>query len=126
MEDPRAPVSDAKSRTGAPVCLKWDTSDVVRTCDPPAPVLVDLRSVDPHAGRPAYRTVQPPSLRVRASGLRLERDVEGYLLAWIRLADGQWRALVNVELRSANQQTILSMTLYVQPDAVRPKNEETQ
>lgn len=119
------PVRDVVSRTGPPVRLQWERgSDVARICDPPVPVLVSMRAVDPGAGQPDYSSNgSHPSLRVRAAGIRFEPVESGYLLAWIRLADGQWRAIVSVELRSANQRSSLQTTLYVAGEAVRKREE---
>lgn len=114
-------VFDLVSRTGPPLRLQWEAdSGGVRVCDPPVPVEVQMRSVDPEAGQPDYGTkANHPSLRVRASGIRFEAVENGWLLAWVRLADGQFRAIVAVELRSANNRTALHIQLYVRPEAVR-------
>lgn len=91
-------------------------------CDPPVAVEVQMRSVDPDAGRPDYSSnAKHPSLQVRASGIRFEAVENGWLLAWIRLSDGQFRAIVAVELRSANKRTALDIQLYVRPGAVRKR-----
>lgn len=116
---------DTVSRTGPPVHLEWDPdSGVVRTFDPPTPVIVDMRGIDPGAGQPDYASNRThTALGVRAAGIRFEAAAEGYLLAWIRLYDGQWRGIVSVELASANHRTLLNVTLYVHPDWIQPKNE---
>ena len=81
-----------------------------------------MRLVDPTAGRIDHRSNSShPSLKGRASGLRFERVQDGHLLAWIRLADGQWRALVAIEMDSANHRTCLTIALYVPPDAISQK-----
>jgi hypothetical protein len=117
------PGCDLQSRTGPSLHLQWEVGGGgVWICDPPVPVEVQMRSVDPDAGRPDYASnANHPSLRVRAAGIRFEPIEPGWLLAWLRLADGQFRAIVSVELRSANQRTVVAMHLYVRPEAVRKK-----
>ncbi|MGO3328384.1 hypothetical protein [Gordonia sp. (in: high G+C Gram-positive bacteria)] len=80
-----------------------------------------MRSIDPDAGMPAYESGPHPSLRIRAAGIRFEPVIDGFLLAWLRLCDGQWRGLVSVHLSSANKRTHVDTTLYVRRDAIRPK-----
>lgn len=117
------PVSGISSRTGPPLRLRWETDGGgVRLYDPPVPVLVSMRSIDPAAGRPDYESsTTHPSLRVRAAGIRFEPVESGYLLAAVRLSDGQWRAIVHIELHSANGRTGIQVPLWVQPEAVRRK-----
>lgn len=115
--------TDAKPKTvcvGPAVRVEASDAGIVRVFDPPRPVLVDMRAVDPTAGQPAYASnPHHPSLRVRAAGIRFEPEVHGRQWAWIALADGQWRALVSVSLESANRQTRFETMLYLPADAIR-------
>lgn len=128
MNPHRGPAPNLVSRTGPPLRLQWEergSGGVVRLCDPAVPVIVSMRSVDPAAGMPDYRSNQThPTLGVRAAGIKLGMTEEGFLLAWVRLADGQWRAIVAIDLESANGRTGLQLTLYVRPEAVRKRDED--
>lgn len=116
---------DIQSRTGPATQVSWEPSDrTVCLCEPPVPVIVRMRSVDPDAGQPIYQSsTTAPSLRVRASGIHFESFVDGYLLAQFRLSDGQWRCLVSVQIGSRNRRTSIGLTLYVRPEAIRLKTE---
>lgn len=96
----------------------WSDRTTLRVIDPPRPVSVDWSQVDPTAGRPPGFARNPPPLRVRAGGVRVEPRMSGVQRAWLRLCDGQWRALVEVELTSANGRSRLALTILVVPDAI--------
>ena len=115
------PAGGVESRTGPSVYVQWEAaSRTVRLLNPPMPVMVNMRSIDPDAGRPAYELASTPSLRVRAAGIRFEPTVSGHLMAWFQLSDGQWRGLVTIQLASPNGRTGIEATLYVRPDAMTP------
>ena len=96
----------------------WSDRTTLRIIDPPRPVLVDWSQVDPTAGRPPGFARDPLPLRVRAGGVRVEPSMPGKQHAWVRLCDGQWRALVEVEISSANRHSRLTLTMLVAPDAI--------
>ncbi len=96
----------------------WSDRTTLRIINPPRPVSVDWSHVDPTAGRPPGLARQPLPLRVRAGGVRVEPRMSGVQHAWLRLCDGQWRALVEVELSSANRRSRLTLPLLVVPDAI--------
>ena len=96
----------------------WSDRTTLRMIDPPRLVSVDWSQVDPTAGRPPGFARQPPPLRVRAGGVRVEPRMPGTQHAWLRLCDGQWRALVEVEISSANRHSRLTLTMLVAPDAI--------
>ncbi|GAA4684281.1 hypothetical protein GCM10023197_45800 [Gordonia humi] len=119
------PVRGISSQTGPPLRLQWETgSRVIHLYDPPEPVSISMRSIDPVIGQPGYSSSPThPSLRVRAAGIRVEPAVDGYLLTAVRPSDGQWRAIVHIELRSANGRTGIQVPVWVQPEAVRRKED---
>lgn len=96
----------------------WSDRTTLRIVDPPRLVLVDWAQVDPTAGRPPGFACDPLPLRVRAGGVRVEPRMSGVQRAWLRLCDGQWRALVEVEVSSANRRSRLTLTMLVAPDAI--------
>lgn len=96
----------------------WSDRTTLRIIDPPRPVSVDWSQVDPTAGRPPGFARQPPPLRVRAGGVRVEPRMSGVQHAWLRLCDGQWRALVEVEVSSANRHSRLTLTMLIAPGAI--------
>lgn len=82
-------------------------------------VYVDLTRVFPTLGSVARRQDGLP-LWVRACGLRLELQIPGRQVAWVRRADGGWLACVVCCPTSANGQSRLRMQLWVEPEALRP------
>lgn len=96
----------------------WSDRTTVRIIEPPRAVSVDWSHVDPTAGRPPGFARDPLPLRVRAGGVRVEPRMPGVQHAWLRLCDGQWRALVEVEVTSANARSRLTLTILVAPDAI--------
>jgi hypothetical protein len=57
---------------------------------------------------------------VRNRGLHVDSIAPGRLLAWVRRSNGVWLAAVQIEGRSRDGQSSLTMTLWVLPHAVRP------
>ncbi|SCX15316.1 MULTISPECIES: hypothetical protein [Mycobacteriaceae] len=57
---------------------------------------------------------------VRNHGLYVDAIARGRLLAWVRRSNGVWLAVVQIEGRSRDGQSSLTMTLWVLPNAVRP------
>jgi hypothetical protein len=96
---------------------RWVDESMVRRFDPPRPVEVDWSRIDPHAGRPYGFAKAGVSLRVRAAGAHLHARMPGRQIAWLRLTDGQWRAVVDIEIASANGQSALMIRILVEPDA---------
>jgi len=84
---------------------------------PPRPVDVDLGAIlpaDPHATRSTI-------LRIRAACLDLTGTTPGQLLAWVRLTDATWIALVEVTATTGNRRGHLPIRQWVPAHAVRPK-----
>jgi len=84
---------------------------------PPLPVDVDLGAIlpaDPHATRSTI-------LRIRAACLDLTGTTPGQLLAWVRLTDATWIALVEFTATTGNRRGHLPMRQWVPARAVRPK-----
>ncbi|MFB9430030.1 hypothetical protein [Streptoalloteichus tenebrarius] len=81
---------------------------------PPTPVVVNLARV--------Y-----PSLAARGNAHRLVDGwdfgavVEGSLHHWTRSSNGSWVAFVSCAIRSADRRRSVQVSLYVPPDAVRPR-----
>lgn len=59
--------------------------------------------------------VRNRNLSVRAEGLRLEAWMRGHQIAWIRTHDLHWIAVVQVEARSENEMSSVTMTLWLSP-----------
>ncbi|WP_461666573.1 hypothetical protein [Gordonia sputi] len=97
---------------------EWSDESTLRRFIPPRTVDIDWSLVDPTAGRPFGFAREGVPLRVRAAGVRIERRMRGRQRAWVRLSDGQWRALVDVTFASANGQSALALTMMVVPDAL--------
>jgi len=97
---------------------QWSDRTTLRVLDPPRPVSIDWRTVDPAAGRPPGFSDKPLSLRIRAAGARVDAQMNAQQLGWLRMSDGQWRALCAVDIRSANNLSRLRLTLLVPPDAL--------
>jgi len=69
---------------------------------------------DPHATRSTI-------LRIRAACLDLTGTTTGQLLAWVRLTDATWIALVDFTATTGNRRGHLPMRQWVPARAVRPK-----
>lgn len=82
--------------------------------DQPVDVLTHL--LWPEADRPMYLSPAP----VRAHGLAVPSIAHGNLVAWVRRTSGTWLAVVNVEGRSHDGQSAVTMTLWCPRHAVRP------
>lgn len=61
----------------------WPDTRTLRVFDPPKPVVIDWRS--PSCGR-SYAAGGGASLRVRASGARIEPTMPALLMAWLRMS----------------------------------------
>lgn len=96
------------------------TADSVRV-RADVPVWLAVHAVDPDAGRPPGFAPDRPSLRVRADGIRLEASVPASLRAWIRLDDGQWRAVVVARLASPNGSLRVDVPFWCRPEAIKPR-----
>lgn len=116
MDSPSEPV----------ICAEWTTSRIssdpglATIFDPPRPVTIRTAMFDPTVGVPPGLAETPPTLKVRAGGVRLESTSLGRQVAWLRTYDGQWRALVAIELTSANARTRIETHLWLPPEAIRP------
>ncbi|MDH6244368.1 hypothetical protein [Mycobacterium sp. OTB74] len=58
-------------------------------------------------------------LWVKAGGLQIDYEMPARQLAWVRRADGSWIAVVELSVRSGNQQSSLTATLWLPPGAIR-------
>ncbi|MYR08962.1 hypothetical protein GTV32_22780 [Gordonia sp. SID5947] len=97
----------------------WPDRRTLRLCEPPRAVVVDMSVLDPTAGRPVGFAPSQVSLRVRAFGVRVEREMPARLVAWLQLCDGQWRALCELPIQSVNGVSRATVTLWVPPEAMR-------
>jgi len=85
--------------------------------NPSKPVEVELGAIlalDPRATRSTI-------LRIRAARLDLTGTTSGELLAWARLTDTTWIALVQFTARTGNRRGALTMCQWVPARAVRPQ-----
>ncbi len=64
----------------------WPDGRTLRVFDPPRPVVVDMVRFDPTSGRPYSAAPEGVSLRVRASGARIEAAMPARQLAWLQLS----------------------------------------
>ncbi|ROZ88078.1 hypothetical protein EEB19_22335 [Gordonia sp. OPL2] len=97
---------------------QWSDARTLRVFDPPRAVTVDMTVIDPTLGRGRRFGRSGVSLHVRANGAQINPQLAGWQMAWLGMADGQWRALVYVQISSANGQSRLPVTLWVPPDAL--------
>lgn len=103
-----------------PTFDQWVSSDTYPTLfKADRQVYVDLTRVFPGLGDVTRRHDELP-LWVRACGLRLELQIPGRQLAWVRRADGGWLANCVCWPGSANGQSRLRMQLWVEPQALTP------
>ena len=91
-----------------------------RLVNPPQAVVVDVGRIMPI---PAD-TVRSVPLRVSRGGVRLTGDAHGELLAWARVYDGHWIALVRVVVKAGQGQ--LPMIQWVPAATVRPTEPPTR
>ncbi|CAM3304740.1 hypothetical protein [Tsukamurella hominis] len=89
---------------------------VWRRCSPPKPCLVSTTAVFPRLGFGGSWRADRVTLFVKANGLRLQHDMPGTVLGWIRLVDGSWMA--HVEIRPILAQREFPMRLWVTADAI--------
>jgi len=76
--------------------------------------------LDPNCGRPYSAATEGVSLRVRASGARIEPTMPArQQLAWLQLSNGLWRAICELTVSSANRVSSMTLTLWVLPEAIR-------
>lgn len=61
---------------------------------------------------------RPTSLRVRAAGFTYQPHQPGTQLAWARFCTGEWAAVVDVTLSTANGLHEMPVTLWLPADAV--------
>lgn len=71
----------------------WPDQRTLQLFTPPRPVVVDMVRLDPNCGRPYSAAPEGVSLRVRASGARIEPTMPARQLAWLQLSNGLWRAI---------------------------------
>lgn len=64
---------------------RWPDTRTLRVVDPPRPVLIDMAIADPSCGR-SYAAGGGVSLRVRASGARIEPTMPALLMAWLQVS----------------------------------------
>ncbi|OHU71411.1 hypothetical protein BKG86_17315 [Mycobacteroides chelonae] len=94
---------------------EWvDPPDITTLVRVERPVIVDMSRAYPRLNIPNA----PPSLGVRAYGLKFMPSMHGQQVAWFRRADGGWMAVVLVPIESSNGRSVLTMQLWVTPDAI--------
>lgn len=103
----------------------WPDTGTLRVFDPPRPVSIDMAVADPSCGR-TYAAGGGVSLRVRASGARIEPTMRGLLLAWLQLSNGLWRGICQVPVESANHVSSATIAMWVPPEALRPSEDAKQ
>jgi len=79
-------------------------------------VYVDMRAVYPSLG--GLRWHELP-LWVKTQGLWLEATMVAHQTAWLRRADGGWLSHVLVKAGSANYRSRLTMSMWLEPNAIR-------
>lgn len=79
-------------------------------------VLVDIQAALPGVGR---RRMDGVPLWCRSSALRLEPQMVGRQIAWVRRFDGGFFAVVEIAAGSANERSRLVMQLWLEPDMIR-------
>ncbi|CQD24690.1 hypothetical protein BN1232_06329 [Mycobacterium lentiflavum] len=84
-------------------------------------VQVDVGRIFPVSG---IRKDKLP-LWVKACGLLLEPLMPARQIAWLRRSDGGWVAAVEMTATSANQQSKLTMNLWLPSHAVAPPRSDT-
>lgn len=102
----------------------WPDQRTLRLFTPPRPVVVDMVRLDPNCGRPYSAAPEGVSLRVRASGARIEPTMPARQLAWLQLSNGLWRAICELTVSSANRVSSMTLTLWVPPEAIRLQEKE--
>lgn len=78
------------------------------------PVMVNTARVFPPAG---FRRDQL-AMWVKAGGLHLEPWMPGHQTAWLRRADGGWLAAVTIEAASGNNQSRITLQLWLLPEDI--------
>lgn len=101
----------------------WPDTRTLRVFDPPRPVLIDMAIADPSCGR-SYAAGGGVSLRVRASGARIEPTMPALLLAWLQTSNGLWRGVCQMPVESANHVSATTITMWVPPEALQPREDE--
>ncbi|MGJ6127474.1 hypothetical protein QN239_33375 [Mycolicibacterium sp. Y3] len=81
------------------------------------PVMVDMTRVFPGLGSLARRQDELP-LWVRSFGLRLDAWMPARQTAWVRRSDGGWLAVLQCTATSTNGHTKLTMSLWLEPEAI--------
>jgi len=84
---------------------------------PPKLVDVELGAILPHDPNATRSTV----LRIRAACLDLTGTTPGELLAWARLTNATWIALVRFTATTGNRRGSLPMCQWVPARSVRPR-----
>ncbi|AZZ83963.1 hypothetical protein C5O27_22585 (plasmid) [Gordonia alkanivorans] len=101
----------------------WPDTRTLRVFDPPRPVLIDMAIADPSCGR-SYAAGGGVSLRVRASGARIEPTMPALLLAWLQTSNGLWRGVCQMPVESANHVSATTITMWVPSEALQPREDE--
>ncbi|RMI27934.1 hypothetical protein [Nocardia stercoris] len=89
-----------------------------REVSPPTPVVVDLALAIP-SGTGSFRRDGIP-LRIRSGGLNVSGRVPGLLHAWARTNTGNWLALVEFVLATANNRGRVPVRQWCSEAAVSP------
>jgi len=96
---------------------RWNDSRTMLAFTPPRPVVFLPQVAWPglwHVTRP------PVSLWIRANGVRFEPEMAALQLAWLRVGDGGYLAVIGVDVFSANRCNRGRLGLVVEASAVRP------
>lgn len=80
-------------------------------------VMINMARVYPGLGIAAGRQDELP-LWVRSFGLRLDPWMPARQTAWVRRSDGGWLAVLQCTATSTNGRTKLTMSLWLEPDAI--------
>lgn len=101
---------------------QWPDDRTLRVFEPPKPVLIDMAIADPSCGR-SLTAGGGVSLRVRASGARIEPTMPAFLLAWLQVSNGLWRGICQLRVESANHVSSATITMWVPPEALHLREE---
>ena len=92
---------------------EWASGDYPTLVHVDRSVTVDVTQVFPPSGARKDEL----ALGLKAGGLWLEPHMVARQIAWLRRADGDWLACVQMPAGSANKRSRLLMTLWLPPHA---------
>lgn len=100
-----------------------EAAKILRVCDPPRPILVDLNGA---LSGGVWLTPPAPPLWIRASGVRLDPVMPGQLIAWCRQSTSTWWAIVEVPISSGNDFVKGDLRLWTRAEHVEPDTPEAR